>query len=363
MKLHLYLARRYLKTLLGVTAIFFVFLVLLDLVDQLRRFDDVPLGNLFLLTMLNTPEGLYQILPLIVILAAISLFLSMARTSELVVVRAVGRSGTMAAMAPALTALVVGGLLVAMMNPIVAATSKRASDLQEVYRSGGANTISIGNEGLWLRQGDAQSQTVIRASRANAEATVLYDVSFLAYAPGRGPVRRIEAREAALGDQMWRLTDVKSWQLDQATNPERDALRFATLELPSSLTVERIRDSFGTPSAVPIWDLPGYIKQLEIAGFSARRHLVWLHMELAKPLFLVAMVLVAAGFCARHSRMGGNGTAVLWAILLGFGLYYIRNFAQILGENGQLNPVLAAWTPPVAAVMLAFGLVLQREEG
>ena len=49
--------------------------------------------------------------------------------------------------------------------------------------------------------------------------------------------------------------------------------------------------------------------------------------------------------------------------MLGFGLYYVRNFAQILGENGQLNPLLAAWVPPVAALLLALGLVLQMEEG
>ena len=43
------------------------------------------------------------------------------------------------------------------------------------------------------------------------------------------------------------------------------------------------------------------------------------------------------------------------AVLLGFGIYFIRNFAQILGENGQLNALAAAWVPPVASVLLALG--------
>ena len=34
-----------------------------------------------------------------------------------------------------------------------------------------------------------------------------------------------------------------------------------------------------------------------------------------------------------------------------------------MGENGQLQPLLAAWVPPVAAVLLALGLVLQMEDG
>ena len=109
-------------------------------------------------------------------------------------------------------------------------------------------------------------------------------------------------------------------------------------------------------------ELPKYIEELGKAGFSARRHLVWLNMELSKPIFLLAMVLVAAGFTMGHSRMGRTGVAVLSAILVGFGLYYVRNFAQILGENGQVNAYLAAWAPPIASNLLALGLILHREE-
>ena len=54
---------------------------------------------------------------------------------------------------------------------------------------------------------------------------------------------------------------------------------------------------------------------------------------------------------------------VLMAIRLGFTLYFIRNFAQILGESGQIPVLLAAWGPPVAAVLLPLGLILHLEDG
>ena len=146
-------------------------------------------------------------------------------------------------------------------------------------------------------------------------------------------------------------------------NPETNAAVHDELRLPSTLTQERIRDSFGKPSAVSIWDLPEFIAQLENAGFSARRHAVWLQMELARPVFLVSMVLLGAAFTMRHARFGGTGLAVLTALLLGFGLYYLRNFAQILGENGQVPAILAAWAPPVAAVLIGLGLILHMEDG
>ncbi|MBR9836806.1 MAG: LPS export ABC transporter permease LptG [Salipiger thiooxidans] len=364
MILHRYFARRFFWMFMSILSVFAIFVGLVDLVEQIRKFGgDISFAQKVQITALRLPEGMYEILPLVMILATAALFLMLARSSELVVVRAAGRSGLTALMGPMMVALAISGVTVAMLNPLVAATSKRASDLAESYENDGASVISIGKEGLWLRQGSSDGQAVIRAARANPDATVLYDVSFLQYAEDGGPVRRVEAAEAALEDGAWALRDAKVWPLGTRANPEAAAERHDRLRIASDLTQNDIRDRFGKPSAVAIWDLPDFINGLEQAGFSARRHEVWFQMELARPIFLVAMVLVAAGFTMRPARLGRTGLYVLAAVLLGFGLYYVRNFAQIMGENGQLPPFFAAWVPPVASLMLALGLVLQMEDG
>jgi hypothetical protein len=59
-------------------------------------------------------------------------------------------------------------------------------------------------------------------------------------------------------------------------------------------------------------------------------------MELSLPLLMAAMTLVGAGFTMRHTRLGRTGVMVLLALGAGFALYFVRNLAQILGENGQI---------------------------
>lgn len=364
MILHFYYARRFLWMFLGVFVVVGLFNGLFELIDELRQIgDDATFGQVLQLTGLKLPEGLYTILPLVMILSTVAMFLGLARSSELVVTRAAGRSGMTALGAPLVVAMLLGALLVAMFNPIVAATSKRYADLRETYTSGSASTLSIGPEGLWLRQGGPEGQAVIRAARANPEATVLYDVSFVTYSPDSGPVLRVTAAQAELGDGAWVLSDAKAWPLAAGLNPEMGARKHASLIIPSTLTRDSIRDRFGKPSAIAIWDLPAFIVDLETAGFSARRHIVWLNMELARPLFLVSMVLLGAAFTMRPTRLGRTGLAVLTAVLLGFGMYYVRNFAQIMGESGQLSPFLSAWVPPIASTLLALGLVLHMEDG
>ena len=365
MTLHLYFARRFLMTFLGIAVLFLALLMLVDLIEQQRRFAALDLGfaQVAQLVLLNAPGAISEILPLIMILATVALFVTLARTSELVVTRAAGRSGLKALMAPVAVAALIGVFAVSTLNPIVAATSAQSDRLSELYRTGGTSALSISAEGLWLRQGSADSQTVIHAKRYNADASELFDVTFLTFNPDGGPRSRIEADTARLEDGAWHLGGAKVWTLTAGQNPETTAERHDDYALPSSLTQERIRDSLGAPRGVSVWDLPDTIDQLGEAGFSTKRHEVWLQTELARPVFLLAMVLVAAAFTMRHTRFGGTGVAVLIAVLLGFGLYFVRNFAQVLGENGQLPILLAAWAPPAASVMLGVGLLLQTEDG
>lgn len=365
MILHRYFARRFAMAFLIILGIFGLMLGFLDLIEQIRAFNNTDAGfaDVIQLTLLNLPASIYQILPLLMILATITLFLSLARSSELVVTRAAGRSGLRALMAPVSVAIIVGLLAVAVFNPIVAATSTEYDARRSELRGSGPNVLQFTGDAVWLRQGDANGQTVIRAAGANLDGTLLRHVTFVEFASDGGPLRRIEASSARLQTGAWTLLNAKIWPLANAQNPEAEAYRVIRLSVPSSLTADEIRDSFGMPSSIPIWDLPQFIDRLQEAGFSARRHSVWLHMELALPAFLVGMVLIGSGFTMRHQRGGRTGMMVLIALMLSFGLYFVRNFAQILGENGDIPIVLAAWAPPLAAIGLALGILLHLEDG
>jgi lipopolysaccharide export system permease protein len=364
MILHRYFARRFLMIFLGIFAVFMLIMVFLDLVEQLRRFArvDARFIDILTLTMLNVPEALYRIMPLIMILAAIALFLGLARSSEMVVTRAAGRSALRALQAPLVVALTIGILAIAVFNPIVAGTSKQFETRSNALR-GESSVLSIADSGFWLRQGTPEGQTVIRAQTANLDGTILSQVTFITFAPGDGPTERVDAASAQLVEGAWNISNAKKWIFEGQDTPEASATLHEEMSIPSTLTPDQIRNSFGTPSSIPIWELPAFINRLRNAGFSAQRHLVWLHTELALPIFLVSMVMIAASFTLRHQRGGRTGLMVISAIMLAFIIYFIRNFALVLGENGQLPPLLAAWAPPFAAIGLSLGFLLHNEDG
>lgn len=199
MILHLYFARRFALTFLGTFGGFFLLMILIDLVEQVRRFGAVAeFSALLQLSLLNLPQGLYAILPLIMVLSAVAMFLAMARSSEMVVTRAAGRSALTALLSPLVVTLIIGAITIGVFNPIVAATSKEFETREAELRTGGRSVLAISDTGLWLRQGSDVSQTVIHAQRSNLDGTQLQGVSFLTFGPVGGPVRRIEAATATL---------------------------------------------------------------------------------------------------------------------------------------------------------------------
>jgi lipopolysaccharide export system permease protein len=364
MTLSLYVARRFAWMFLRVAGIFFGILMLIDMLDQLRRLSKHGVGLLQAaeLSALNVPDSLYNILPLIMILAAIAMFLGFSRSSELVVVRAAGRSGLRFLLAPVIVSLLIGSLAVAVLNPLAAATSKAYETRYAGYAQGAERVLSVSESGLWLRQGGDGLQTVVHAVRANGDGTVLFGVTFLTFDENGLARERVEAETARLVPGAWDLETVKTWPLDQQ-NPEVGARTLERTSIASDLTAAAIRDSFGRPSAIPVWELPRYIQGLERAGFAARSHQVWFQMQLALPLLMIAMVLIAAGFTMRHIRFGRTGLNVLIALLCGFGIFFLRNFGQVLGETGQVPVMVAAWAPPLAATLFALGLLLHLEDG
>jgi len=366
MTLGLYVARRLVGTMALVATVFLGVLLLFETVEAMRRFGgrDLGLWGILEMALLRVPRTFYQILPLIAILSSMALFLTLARTSELVVIRAAGRSALRVMAEPVAAGLLVGLLALALLNPLAAAANRTHQDrLAALADPDQAARISLDDQAFWLRQGDGAGQTVIRAQAVEPDGLGFRGVTFLVFSREDGtPLRRIEAEAARLEPGEWRLSGAKVWDLT-AQNPEAESRRLPQARMATELTASRIREGFERTATISVWSLPEFIRVLDRAGLNARSQRAALQAELSLPLMLAAMVLIGAVFCLRHTRAGGTGLNLLVTVLAGFALFFFRNFAQVLGENGQIPLSLAIWAPPVAGILLAVALLLHLEDG
>lgn len=372
MTLWLYIARRFLWTVLAAFATVLMLVVIVDMVELIRSNKDGRAGFLDLLGMafLHAPSITIAAAPFTVLLAAMVSFAVLARRSELVVTRAAGVSVWRLIMPALVVAALLGVFSFAVYNPIASAFAARFETLEQRYFDRSSSRLVVASGGLWLRQGGPKGQTVIRAKRASRSIQRLWDVSVFQFSGEDRLYRRIDARTALLEDRSWRLGGVLRWDLIEAARGETGAAMIETravameeARIDTDLTVEHIHDSFAAPETISFWKLPGFIQALDDSGFVSNRHRMHWYGLISAPVVFIAMVLIGAAFSMRHARFGGLGIMALGCVISGFGFFFLSDIASALGSSGAVPVTLAAWVPPVSAMLFALGLLLHLEDG
>ena len=143
----------------------------------------------------------------------------------------------------------------------------------------------------------------------------------------------------------------------------RATRELASYSLPTNLSREQVRESFATPETVSFWDLPLYIETAEQAGLGAAGYRLQYQLLLARPLLLVAMVMLAASVSLRFFRFGGVSAMVLSGVAAGFFLYVLSKITEDLSKAELMHPIAAAWLPVAIGGLTGFVVLLHQEDG
>jgi lipopolysaccharide export system permease protein len=355
-----YLGRRFLASIAVVMVILLGLVVLFEMVELLRRAsgrESANFGILLEMALLKTPLLAQKIIPFAALFAGMYSFARLTRANELVVARAAGVSVWQFLMPALATALILGGLVVTVFNPLSSAMVYRYEQMEAKHLRGRPSLLAVSNSGIWLRQADENGQSVIHAQGVSQQGLEFQGVIIFLFEDADRFVSRIDARTAKLHDKYWELTDAV------LTEPQGSPAFRTTYRLETSLTYGQIQDSFASPETMSFWALPKFIDMMQKTGFSAVRHRLHWHAMLSGPLLLFSMVLIAATFALRLTRYGSTALLTAGGVLAGFVLYFLSDITFALGLSGAIPAILAAWTPAGVATLLGLGMLFHLEDG
>lgn len=360
----LYLVRQFLKAFGGALGIIMGIIYLFDVVELLRRaatHGDASFPALLGLGALQVPQMAETVLPFAVLIGAMQCLYTLSRSRELVVARAAGISVWEFLAPVALVAMLIGVFEVTVFNPFSAALYRTYEQQEDqLALRNPTNPLLFGESGLHLRevQGDNLVWIQAQAVRQEGYALKLRGVSVIVTDQNNKLLYRDEAALADLSDGAFHLTDVAVMRPGAAVRHE------ATLDIPTQLTLARIQNNFASPESLSFWELPGFIRFFEGAGFSAVKQRMYFQSLLAMPLLLCAMMLLAAVFSlSPNLRSGGVATRVAAATASGFVLYFFTRVVYALGMSATLPPAMAAWSPAVVVLLIGLGALFHLEDG
>lgn len=356
--LAIYFGRRFLSSVLGIFIGCAFLIMLVDFLEMSRRVGerDIDTITLLLVIVYRAPFFTEQLMPFAVLFGSIGTFLTLSRRLELVVARAAGISAWQFISPACVLAVLLGIFSTTVYNPVSAEFKERANQIEAEIFNRQTGLFSSTGAGFWIRQQSVDGEAILEAAAKSDGGRQLSGVNVFVFGHDRKLTERIEARSATLESGSWRLNDAR------VLTPGIGLMSYHTYMVATNLTPNQVQETLQSES-VSFWDLPQAVDAAERVGFGAERYRLQYQSLLARPMLLLAMVLIAASVSLRVFRFGGIGQTILGGVAAGFLLYVSTKLAEDLGEAGIVNPIIAAWFPAVVGALMGVLILLHREDG
>lgn len=344
--LDLYVARTYLRMLMmcvaGIMGLFYIS-TFLDKSDKLFK-GQVSLAMLLEYLWWETPQFLYYIIAIAVLLSAIITIGLLTKNSELIVMRACGISLYRTALPLLVFAAIASAILFAFEERVLAISNRRADYLNHLIKGGSPQTFDVVNR-RWVvgRSGEIYHYQFFDPRRRELHllSVLRFDPETLALTSRAFATQARFAPRGAEDGEAWQATTGWVRDLEAAAVTRYTPFETARLALEPA-------DYFETDAPVPdrmtFRELRRYIDELQTSGYTAMEHEVALQRKLAFPLVTLIMTFIAVPFAVTTGKRGamyGVGIGIVLALTYWTAISVFAAF----GASGVMPPTLAAWAP------------------
>lgn len=347
-----YLAREiYAATALVLVA----FLMLFAFFDFIGEVQDIGHGSyqlpdVFAFVALTLPGRMYELSPIAVLIGTLYAMTTLARHSEITVLRASGLStgGFLKALCRIGAVFV---LLTLAVGEFVAPPAERAAQ-QLRLRAMSSMVAQEFRSGLWVK--DERSFVNVRNVQPD---TQLRDIRIYEFDEH---YRLTSISDAVSGDFVapdhWQLTNVTRTLFDE--NGERSRVeQVPELMWKSALNPDILSVLLVVPEKMSVINLYQYIQHLAENQQKTERYVIALWKKAVYPLTALVMMVLALPFSFIHMRGGAVSIWVFTGIMLGIGFHMLNGLFSNLGVINEWTPFLSAVTPSALFLLGAGGML------
>jgi LPS export ABC transporter permease LptF/LPS export ABC transporter permease LptG len=350
-----YLIREYLTYIgygLAVGSILFVVVDLLQTLDRYLRIKP-PLRLILEHFAYRLPPELYKGSPLVILVATIFLFLSLARQHELTALKAAGISLYRVSLPVLLLSLGVSLGAVVFQETLMPFLNAKGEEVDRIKIRGELPRHLQRRTQIWYRSADTR---FFRIELLDPVGQAMDRVTLIEIDGNYRLLNRVDARQIRWTAGGWELRDGVLREFGAGDQIDAVPFSLTTLEIP-----ERIEDFTQIQKSVEMMnfsELRAYLARLQESGHQAGKYLVQLYEKLSFPLVHVIMALVAIPFAIWAPR-GGRAVGIGLAVAIAVGYWLVHSIALSFAKAEMLPPLLAAWTANIIFTGLGLSLFLR----
>jgi len=336
-----YLAKEFAKIIVNMVLIFFCLSIVMNLFEEINFFKDIDIGihMPLLLSALFAPSLLHNMFPFIVLLSGIWFFLKIKKNDEVTAMKISGMANFSVILIPCLVSTLLGVLFITSASPLTSVLVKKYEMIKGSYERDKNYLAAITENGIWIKEKNAEKNTIIRSS--NLENENLVNVSIYEFDKENNFIKRIEAKSANIISLKWKLKNVKIISSSGEIISENEDNVFYI----STYNLTKIKSLYSNLDTFSFWNIKNEINLLEERGYSTKQMETKFQRSLAFPFFLLAMTLLSGVFTLGIQFKENNVTYIFVTIITCVLVFFFNDFSAALGRTEKLSIEIAVWMP------------------
>jgi lipopolysaccharide export system permease protein len=333
----------------AVALVLLAFLGLFAFFDLVNELDDIGKGGYMLhhaaiYVAMIMPGRVYELMPIAVLIGTLYALTTLARHSEITVLRASGLS-TRRLLSALLAIGSVFVVLTFVFGEYLAPPAERAAQQWRLAATRSMVSQEL-KTGLWVRDGRRFVNVSSVLPDTSLQGIRIYEFD------ERAVLVSISEAESGAYDKKggWRLHKVAQTRFSDSGT--------STTALPemvwdSELTPEVLSVLMVVPERMSVSTLYSYIHHLRENNQKTTRYEIALWKKLAYPFAAFVMMGLALPFGYMQTRMGGVSLKVFSGIMMGVGFHLLNGLFSNLGVINGWIPAVAALTPSATFFLAA----------
>ena len=351
-----YLASLFFKNLLIIGVIFIFLSFFLNIFEELKYLENKE-NNLYypiLLTILNIPSIVFEILPFIFLLGVMFFFINLYEKDEIELLRSHGINNYKITAIISLASLAMGILLIIIFYSFSANLKSLYLNFKYQFSNSTDHLAVVNEDGLWIKEKNGENIFIINAK--NFQINNLENIKITKLDKDYKLLNTIISNKANIESKKWVLYDVKIF------SEEKNNEYFEELNYNSSFNSKIISNLYSNLNSLNIFELLKLEENYKSIGYSSTEIKLHLNKLYSLPIYLTLTTRIGALLMFKLHYIKSKFFLVEIGVLVSVVFYYMNYFAILFGKNETLPVAIAIWLPQLLIfLMCSIGLMRLNE--
>jgi len=353
-----YLTKLFLKNILIIVVIFIFLSFFLNIFEEIKYFENKE-NNLYypiLLTILNIPSIVFEILPFIFLLGVMFFFINLYEKEEIELLRSNGINNFKITRLISFISLILGLILIIIYYSFSANLKSLYLNIKYQYSNTSDHLAVVNEDGLWIKELSNNGSKIYIINATTYKLDKLENLKITELDKNYRLINTIVSDQANIRNKEWQLSNVKIYSEERKTEYLSNYIYY------SSFDGKIISNLYSNLNSLNIFQLIKLEENYQSIGYSATEVKLHLNKIYSIPFYLTLTTIIGSLIMFKMNFIKSKFFLIVIGVLVSVIFYYINYFSILFGKNETLPVEVAIWLPQVLILLIcSIGLTRLNE--